>query len=191
MRERRFWGDHSRQSTTHTRAWSVLCDTSDGNYLLLVNAKTRQVYAVNYVEETKFDTDYYRSDQKESDEDTALREDGSLLSRDAARGQALHYLSFVGVSARNLKAAPAPSVSPAVHKPVFKSTYHFAFTGLPASVTTDHGRGEQPKWPLTESLVPCEGHLRSCFESARRRRRKQVERALRRVMNFHVTPNAV
>jgi len=92
--------------------WTVVCSTSEGQYILRINADTHQVYAINRISDGSVDpisgleiagmtppSVYAPTDE----EDIVTGEAETKMSRREAEANARRYLSLLGVSSKQIE----------------------------------------------------------------------------------------
>jgi hypothetical protein len=96
--------DVSRQSAyswrrqTMVREWNVLCDSSQGQYLVRINADTKRVYAINRMDSSSGPAARTASSRIEPPLTEPI-----VMTRTLAEEQARRYLKIVGIPSQGLK----------------------------------------------------------------------------------------
>lgn len=80
------------------REWNVLCDTSNGQYLLRINAETRRLYAINRMDLPPAPG----VPSSSADTESGSGDDSGPITRQVAAARARQYLRLAGVDSRGL-----------------------------------------------------------------------------------------
>jgi hypothetical protein len=91
---------YSSRRQNMVREWNVLCDSSEGQYLVRINADTQRIYGINRMDNgSEKAADEYVT---ESFAEYSLTEP-MAITRSLAEERALAYLRIVGVPSQGLK----------------------------------------------------------------------------------------
>jgi hypothetical protein len=95
----------SIRRATAVREWNVVCSTSEGQYLLRINADNHHVYAINRIGSIHNDPVSGLDNGQAEDMAAAVvtGEDAVHLSRQEAEANARRYLTMLGVPSRGLE----------------------------------------------------------------------------------------
>jgi hypothetical protein len=124
---------YSARRQSMVREWNVLCDSSEGQYLIRINADTRRIYAVNRIDTS---SEIASKEVSTSPKAPSLTEP-IVMTRTVAEERARECLNIVGVSSQGLKSlsctatqhqAPGTGLKDVV--PQWNFTYRRSVPGL-------------------------------------------------------------
>lgn len=121
---------YSSRHKSMVREWNITCDSSQGQYLVRINADTQRVYAIN-----RMDTPPDKTGADGRIDSSALSPDEPIaMTRTVAEGRARQYLQIIGIPSKGLtelelKGLQCPSGDPAYIVPQWNFTFRRSVPG--------------------------------------------------------------